>query len=59
MQLTAYAQSLVNYVNTHTRYGEIGSQVFLDECLEPNWRLMQEQPPINDVIISEGGDDDE
>lgn len=59
MQLTAYAQSLVDYVNEHTRYGEIGSQMFLDECLAPNWRLMKEQPLINRVIVDDSEDDED
>ncbi|MCS6098742.1 hypothetical protein ACRN97_12255 [Shewanella baltica] len=59
MQLTAYAQSLVDYVNTHTRYGEIGSHMFLDSCLAPNWRQMQAQPDAPVVGTWDGVEDDD
>ncbi|MDR9768139.1 hypothetical protein RJP56_18930 [Shewanella baltica] len=59
MQLTAYAQSLVNYCMGNGFKTEVAATAFLDSCLEPLWYMMHEQPPINDVVISQGGDDDE
>lgn len=60
-QITPYAQELIDYVCAHGRMGELASQMFLDDCLEPNWRQMKEPPKLDGICISmnDFADDDE
>lgn len=61
-QITPYAQELIDYVCAHGRMGELASQMFLDDCLAPNWRQMTAPPDVEFIGIdmnSFAEDDDE
>lgn len=49
-QITPYAKEIIDYVCSHGRMGELASQMFLDDCLAPNWRQMIAPPEVNEVI---------
>ncbi|MFB2670190.1 hypothetical protein ACE02U_15585 [Shewanella xiamenensis] len=58
-QITPYAQDLIDYVCIHGRMGELASQMFLDDCLAPNWRQMTEPPEAETIIPADSGDDED
>lgn len=58
-QITPYAQELIDYVCHHGRMGELASQMFLDDCLEPNWRQMTAPPEANSILLAPDAEEDD
>lgn len=60
MQLTPYAQSLVDDLNKRSKFGDIGCQIFLDTHLPEGWRLLEKAPEAKEIVsVSNGEDDDD